>query len=77
MKTKSKSEKPEAKVATKVFIQDYKGSETFSIHDLKKVKDNGGEPGKDSFIIGFGIRKAKALIEHLGALKKYVEDNEA
>jgi hypothetical protein len=76
MKTKNKSakaSKPEQKKRsernTVVKVEKFKGSKTFAIHDQDRI-DNDEDR---TYIIGFGVTKAKLLLKHLAELKAYVE----
>ena len=58
---------------TKAFVGEYKGSPVLSI---KKVDEN-GEPLEASYpVISFGKVKAKAILEHVEDIEKFVKENE-
>lgn len=57
-------------VKTEVQVELYKGSPVFSIH---QVNDK-GERGQFSQLIGFGKKKALAIVRHIEEIKKFSEE---
>ena len=52
---------------TRAVPGDYKGSPTFSIFEFK------GESQSQYPIVGFGVKKAKAILAHIEELKDWVD----
>lgn len=60
-------------VQTKSVREEFKGKPMFKI---VKVDENGVELEQYSFVISFGLPKAKAILENLEELKKFVAEND-
>lgn len=59
-------------VKTKAFNDEYKGSPILAIKNV----DEDGEPQEGSYpVVSFGLKKAKAILEHVEDIKKFVEEN--
>lgn len=57
---------------TEIKIVDFKGSKTFTINRIQDEDMSVRFP----FIIGFGLTKARAILENIEEIKKFVEEND-
>lgn len=69
-KAKVKAKKAPKAAKTAVFVEDYKGKQTFGIWNV----DADGDKIGDFPLIAFGIKKAEALLRHADELEEYVTD---
>ncbi len=58
------------KQKTKVFFGDYRGTATFEVWPV----DENGEKVGEYFLVSFGAKKAKAIIEHVDELTEWVDE---
>jgi len=63
--------KEKAEKKTKVFNEEFKGNEMFSIWPVNEE----GEKLAEYPIINFGKAKARAILKHIEELKKFVGEN--
>lgn len=59
-------------MATKRIPGEFKGNPMFQIFEV----DEDGQPTSEYAVVKFGIRKAKAVLEHMDDLKAFVEEND-
>lgn len=58
---------------TETEISEFKGNPIFNIH---KLDEEGKRPENYSLVVGFGLGKAKAIIENIEEIKKFVAAND-
>lgn len=56
---------------TETEITEFKGSPVFNIHRIK----DGQRTDRFSLVIGFGVSKAKAILDNVEEIKKFVAEN--
>lgn len=60
---------------TKVFNESFGRHKMFNVYDVEP--DGSKVNGEDSKpVVSFGIKKAKAILDHVEELKKFVEEND-
>lgn len=57
---------------TKVIAQEFKGNKMFAVFEV----DDAGQPVSEYPVVSFGLKKAKAILEHLSDLQKFVAEND-
>ena len=60
-------------MVTKVFENKFGRHNLFSVYEVNEEGEKGNE---DKPVVSFGLKKAKAVLENIEELEKFVEEND-